>query len=118
MALLIDQKYKILRYLGYSFGTIETTSLDYSNIVTKRLDAITGAAQTEVEQVLLWIDQTETELDAKIKQAGVKRIDDIEFFENSHNVLKSEKTRYIKELSQMLGLPKLNQNSMMGDVIV
>lgn len=117
MALDEKQKYKIMRLLGYPFGTIDPNSMDFSNFWTQRLTTILPAAQVEVEFLLDELDAIDAQLQSKIAQAGIKRIDDIEFYENSHKVLKSEKMRVINDLSQLLGLPNLKGKSVSGVIV-
>lgn len=120
MALSTQQKFKILRLLCYPRGTTDTTSLDYSKIVTDKLNAIADEAQVEVEQLLDWIEQTEDQLDKAINSAGVKRIDDIEFFGGGSDgmtkaqELRSEKRKYLSELSDFIGIPNKCSGGSMG----
>lgn len=119
MALSTKQKVKILRSLCYPRGTLDNTSLDYSKIVSDKLDQIDGEDQNEVEQLLEWIDETETEIDKAIASGRVKRVDDIEFFENQSDVLRSEKKRYLNELSDFIGIPnKCKGGGAMGCVCI
>jgi hypothetical protein len=112
------QKLKILRLLGYPFGSIDPSSLDYSNLLSKRLDEVGNDAVTEVEALLDQLDAIDSQLSAKISQAGIKRIDDIEFFEGSHKVLKSEKHRVISDLSSLLGIPNRSRGGFVGAILV
>lgn len=104
------QKYKILRLLCYPYGTLDPASLDYSKIVSDKLSNLSSPAQVEVEELLSWIEETETQLDAAIASAGVKRIDEIEFFDGSGSqaqVLTREKSRYVDDLATLLGIPNM-----------
>ena len=112
MALSTAQKIRILRLLCYPHGTIDPTSLDYSKIVSDKLGLrLSDVAEVEAEELLTWIDQTEDQLDKAIASAGVKRIDDIEFFGDGEgskaDVLRREKSRYIRDLSNLLGIPSM-----------
>jgi short-subunit dehydrogenase involved in D-alanine esterification of teichoic acids len=97
--------------------------LDYSKIITDKLNAIADEAQTEVEQLLEWIEQTENQLDKAINSAGVKRIDDIEFFGGGSDgpsktqELRKEKQKYLNELSDFIGIPNRCSGSVMGCLI-
>jgi len=117
VALSSAQKTKILRLLGWPYGTLVSTSLDYSNIVKRQLDGISGDAQTEVESLLTRLDTIDTQLDAKLKQAGIKRLDDIEFYQDSHKVLKSEKNRVLIDLATLIGIP-MRSCGANGNVVV
>lgn len=117
MALSNEYKIKILRFLGYPFGTIDSTSMDYSNLVVRKLAAISGDAQSEVELLIESIIEADTRLDLQLKQAGIKRIDEIEFSENGRSTLKSEKARLVGDLSSLIGLPVMKRSGM-GSVVV
>lgn len=119
MALTTSQKNKILRILGYPYGTIDPASLDFSNIIKRKLDRVAMDSQVEVERILQWIDDLDEKRGQAIQQAGVKKIDDIEFTGDHHVVLMKEKNRYVRELSSLLGIyaPAL-QGSLVGGVCV
>lgn len=101
------QKNKILRILGYPLGSIDPTSLSFSNIIVGNLNRVDGDAQVEVEGILTKIDEADDAIEKKISQAGVKRIDDIEFYENSHLVLEQQKNRYIRDLATCIDIPSV-----------
>lgn len=117
MALTSPQKMIILRLLCYPLGTINTASVDFSNIINDRLTAISGDAQTEVEKVLEWIDETEVQIDSAITAQRVKRVDDIEFFEDQSSLLAKTKARYVRDLATMIGITSRCRGGM-GNVIV
>lgn len=104
-----SQQKTILRLLCYPRGTIDPTSMDYSNIITRQLTGIDGEDQEQTELILQWIDQTEDQIDKAVNSAGVKRVDDIEFFGNADgtktDVLQSQLAKYLKQLSDWLGIP-------------
>ena len=122
MALEESQKYTILRLLCYPMGTLDETSLDYSKIVGDRLAKLTEAGQVEVEKILSWIDQTEDQLDKAINSGGIKRVDDIEFFGDGEgskiDSLNRERSRYLRDLSSMLGIPSMCSGGRGGRVCV
>lgn len=120
MALDDTQKMRILRFLCYPYGTLDNTSLDYSKIVSDKLAKVDGAAQVEVEQLISWIDETDDQIDKAINSAGVKSVDDIEFFGDGEgsksDVLRRDRGRYLSDLSALLGIPSMCRGRMMGKV--
>lgn len=114
--LTTSQKYFVLRTLCYPAGTIDPTSLDYSKIVSDKINNIDGDIQVEVETILDWIEKTDKQLSALISSQNVKRVDDIEFFENSTDDVKKQKTRYINDLCSFIGIPSRCKGSVMGGV--
>lgn len=113
-----SQKYEIIRLLGYPLGTLDETSIDFSNIITGKLNRIDGDAQVEVEKVLSWINETEDQVDKAIGTQRVKRIDDIEFFQNPTEELRRDRNKYLRMLSSMLGIPVRGMSSSMGSVCI
>jgi len=122
MALSTTQTFRILRLLCYPRGTTDSTSMDFSNIISGKLSSITGDAQVEVEKLLEWIDEIEDQLDKSFANAGVKRIDDIEFFGNDGpskvDLLRKEKSKYLNELAIFIGIANRCSGSSMGCVVV
>jgi len=118
MALSSSQKITILRLLGYPFGTIDPTSVDFSNVVRDKLAAVQNEAQVEVEKILSWIDETDDQLDKAVAKSNVKSVDDIEFFEGSHLTIENQKKRLLRDLSQLLGIPSRCRGGAMGDVYI
>lgn len=112
------QKFEILRTLCYPYGTLDPTSMDYSTTVERRLNGINGQAQIEVEKILEWISQTEDQLDNLIGSQRVKRVDDIEFFENPTDDLRRDRRRYIDDLCSLIGLRSRCKSGSMGSVCV
>lgn len=101
------QKIKIVRTLGYPFGTIDESSTSYIRTIAQKIDAITGDAQAEVESILERIELIEEQRIASIAQAGVRRIDDIEFTGTQHSDLLGERKRQVMELAQLIDVPPL-----------
>lgn len=116
MALTSAQKTKILRILCYPIGAIDPNSMDYNKGVADRLDYIAGDGQAEVEDLLEKIEAADDKIASAVNQEGVKRIDDIEFFEDRSMNLQSAKRRYVEELSNLTSVPSRCRSSRMGHV--
>lgn len=113
-----SQKFEIIRLLGYPLGTLDEGSLDYSNIIVGKLNRIDGDAQVEIEKVVSWINETEDQIDSAIGTQRVKRIDEIEFFQNPTEELRRDRSKYLRMLSSMLGIPIRGSSSAMGTVCI
>jgi hypothetical protein len=104
MALSELEKVKVLRLLGWSAKTLDSTSTSYSKIISDRLENLSAATLAEVAYFLDRLDKLETRLDSAISRAGIKSIDDIELFGDEFTVLRKEKTKLIRELSVLLDI--------------
>lgn len=123
MALTNLQKLTILQHIGLPLTMMDPTKLDYSKIITDRLNNVDGDIQTLVEDKLTRIDGTEERISKALTRSGVRRIDDIEFFggegsRTEFDVLRGEKRRLINELADLLNLRGYTRSSSMGGVCV
>ena len=117
MAFTSEEKYKIIRYLGYPANTLVPTSLSYSKIISDRMLSLEAQAEEEVRSILDRIVEIDSGLQSAVSQAGVKRIDDIEFFGSKDggdklSELRRERRSLIKELSQLLDIALMGGGSM------
>lgn len=122
MAFTAEEKYKIIRFLGYPANTLKEGSLSYSKILSDRLLSVETAAEAEIRLILDRIIALDEGLATAVDQSGVKRIDDIEFFGGDQGgsklaELRKERMRLIKELSQLLDINMVSSGSM-GNVCV
>lgn len=121
MAFTDEEKYKIIRFLGYPANTLKTDSLSYSKIISDRLLNVETAAEDEIRLIIDRIIALDEGLVTAVDQSGVKRIDDIEFFGASDgsklSELRKERSRLIKELAMMLDIRMMSGGSM-GNVCV
>lgn len=120
MAFSESEKYKIIRFLGWNGGTLTPTNIYYSKNIVDKLTNIPEGAVVEAKEILAKIILLDGKQMGSTAQAGVKRVDDIEFFENggSTAVLAREKRRLCKELAELLGIPYCGGGSIMGNVSV
>ncbi len=122
MAFTDGEKYKIVRFLGWPANTIVTGSIGYSKIFSDHLVGLATEAETEVRSILTRIGALDTSLATAINQAGVKKIDDIEFFGAADggtktDELRRERRRLIKELSSLLDIAVMGGGGM-GNVSI
>lgn len=118
MAFTVTEKIKILKYLGYPANTINPGTTSFSNIVNSRLLLVLPEAETEVREILIRIAAADTSLSAGVDAAGIKRIDDIEFFGDSEgsklSATRTERNRLIRELATLLDLGYGNAGGLPG----
>ncbi len=119
MAFSESEKYKIIRYLCWPAGVLDPNNTSYSKIISDRLTNVLSGAETEARLVLNKIIDLDSKQSASVSQAGVKKIDDIEFFGNAPDVLRREKRKAVEELSSLLGIANLcSGGGVIGNVCV
>lgn len=118
MAFTGSEKIKILKYLCFPGGTIDPTNVNYSKIISDRLTNVSADLETEIREVLAKIIALDTKQLNSASQAGVKKIDDIEFFGNSSDMIKKDKNRYVNELSGLIDIPNMCGGGGMGNVCI
>lgn len=118
MAFATNEKFTIIRLLGWPAGTIISGNLNFSNIIASRLENLTAEVEEQVRTLFGRLDTLDAHLQTAISRAGVKQIDDIQLRDNEIEILRKERNLVIKELSQMLDIPKMSGSSSMGCVTV
>lgn len=123
MAFDNTEKHKIMRFLCYPANTLVPESTSYSKITADRLLNIPEEAEDEVRSILERISDLDDGLVAGVGQAGVKKIDDIEFFSSKEggsklDELRKERKRLIGEISSILDIPSMCRGSGMGNICV
>lgn len=106
-----------LRHLGWPPTTIDSTSLDYSKIVSDRLTNASTVVQGMVRDYFDRIEKLDEKLDKAISRAGVKQIDDITLRDGEIDILRRERKKLIKELATLLNIRMIG-SGMMGGVCV
>ena len=108
MAFSDDDKYRIIRLLGWPANTLNPNSLSYQNIIASRLLYIPEQAEGDVLDLVDRINSLDTELRAAVSSAGIKKIDDIEFFGemdgSKTKELRAERRRLLIELASTLDI--------------
>ena len=110
MALTDAEKIKVRRYLGYNVNA------PANDFLGRTLADLSAAAATEVSGILTQIaaiDTATTTAASSASRAGIKRVEDVEFFGagSSFAAQSGERDRLIDELASMLGVPRQNGTS-------
>lgn len=105
MALTADQKHKVIFYLGWSGLTIVTGSTQYNSVVNNRLTEITAEIEAIVLGVLARLDSLDSRLDAAACRLSASEVDGIVLNPDEVRMLRSERKRLIRELSDLLDIP-------------
>lgn len=105
MALTADQKHKVIFYLGWSGLTIVTGSTQYNSVVNNRLTEITAEIERIVLGLLERLEMLDSKLDAASCRLSASEVGDIVLNPEEIRMLRSERKRLIRELSDLLDIP-------------
>ena len=126
MAMTNAEKLKVVTLLGWPARTLDPTALSYSNIIARRFENLDDDAISIMRDYLDRIDTMDSKLLTAIGRAGVKSIDDIEFFGNEKGssefaILRNERKRLLVELAGIIDIaigPAFNGGMMQVSVVV
>lgn len=116
MALTSDEKHDIVRVLGYPGAVLIQTSPAYSNIVASRLDNLNSAIETQARALLTRITKLDARLDGALDRVGASRVADIVMNPHEMSMLRGERKRVAREISELLDISRMNEcsDSMIG----
>lgn len=115
MALTDFQKHEIVRLLGWSGKSLIEGSLDYNTVMVSRLNNLNSHIEGQVITLLDRIEVMDQKLEKAMSRAAVKIIGDITLNENEFYLLRKERKKLLKELSDLLGIEIIGSvNGMMS----
>ena len=102
MALTAQQKATIRRLLGYRDRGVGTVSE-----LESAMDALSAEGEVEVEGLLDRIADAEAQVDVVLSRGGIKRAEDIEFFQGAAFTDSQTYLNYLlNQLASMFGVPR------------
>lgn len=105
MALTDAQKHKVVFVLGWSGLTIVANSTQYNSVVVDRLSNLNAEIEKIVKGILARIDSLDLKLDAAACRLSASEVQDIVLNPEEIRMLRSERKRLIRELSDHLDIP-------------
>lgn len=106
MALTSKQKHKIVFYLGWSGLTLVVNSTQYNSVVNDRLGSTLNAdIENLVKGLLERLETLDKALDEAICRLAASVVDNITMNPKEIEMLKRERMRLIRELSDHLDIP-------------
>lgn len=119
MALTSQQKHKVIFYLGWSGQTIVAGSTQYNSVVNDRLtNNLNADIEKLVKTLLEKLEKYDAALEAAKCRLSAKSVDKIEMNPDEIRMLRSERKRCIRELSDHLDIPIVKSGGSMHGVIV
>lgn len=107
MAFTDMEKTQIVTVLGWPGTTVMVGGLAYNKGVNDRLTSITASIETLARAKLTAITAVDAKIDKVQNSAGIKSVDDIEFFEGGLDTIRGERRKLINELGELLDIPNV-----------
>lgn len=106
MALTAKQKHKIVFYLGWSGLTLVSGSTQYNSVVNDRLGpTLNSEIESLVKVILEKLENVDEKLEEALCRLAASSVDNLEMNPHEIEMLKKERMRYIRELSDHLDIP-------------
>jgi len=104
MALTPIEKNDIIRMLGWPASTIVEGSSAFNRIISQRLNGLSEEAEYDARKILERIEGLDERLDKALDRLSAKRVGDIELNPDELPMLRKERNRLIRELSQLVDI--------------
>lgn len=118
MALTSKQKHKVIFYLGWSGLTLVADSTQYNKVVDDRVSVVNTDIENIVKGLLERLDMYDTALDDAKCRLAAASVDNIEMNPKEIEMLKKERMRLIRELSDHLDIPIMKSGGNVVPVVV
>jgi hypothetical protein len=102
--LTATERTSIRYFLGYS-----ETSVIGSSPLESAMDSVSATAETRIRLLITRLDAVETAMQTGISQAGLKRVEDVEFYQGGQSDDQGHQGRLLcSALGSLLGVPVHN----------
>lgn len=119
MALTSKQKHKVVFYLGWSGLTLVANSTQYNSVVNDRLGtALNADIENLVKGLLERLEMLDKALEEAVCRLAASSVDNIEMNPKEIEMLKKERMRLIRELSDHLDIPITKSSAQNMTVVV
>lgn len=118
MALTDKQKHQAIRHLGWSAQTLIANSTQFNSVVNDRVSFVNAQLERIAKELVDCIDQVDTQLKDAQCRVSTSKVDNMTLNEDEIPMLKKEKRRLIRELSDHLDIPIVKSGGVMVGVVV
>ncbi len=118
MALSDKQKADVIFFLGWPGKTLVVDSTSYSRITAQKLENLGAGIESQVENLLDKLKKNDERLESASDRLAAKRVGDIELNEDELMILRNERNRLRKLLSQLIDIPLMGSSGVMFGVTV
>lgn len=105
MALSQAEKHDVVYFLGWSGLTIVTGSTQYNSVVVDRLKNLTPDIERLVRGLLSRLKGIDQRLESALCRVSTKAVDNIQINDNEIPMLRKERMKLVRELSDYLDIP-------------
>jgi hypothetical protein len=117
MALSDSQKFDVIRLLGWPGKTLVEGSTQYSNVIAGRLTGLHAEIENDVAKLLKRVKGLDEKLDKALGRASAIEIDGIKLNPDEMNLLRGERSKVVRELSELLDIPNNSRGGVNFSVI-
>ena len=118
MAFSSRQQHEIVRLLGWPGKTLLSSSTHYNNTVVSRLTNLNADIESEVTALLAKIAKIDAALESALCRLQAKKVDTIETNPDEIPMLKRERMRLLRELSDLLDIQIIKTGGGQVSVVV
>jgi len=105
MALTDKEKHNVIFYLGWSGLTLVSGSTQYNSVVNDRLGNLNVQIERIVRGLLTRLEAIDAKMEAATCRLSASEVDSIVLNKDELALLKKERMRIIRELSDHLAIP-------------
>lgn len=105
MALSVAEKHKVVFYLGWSGLTLVSNSTQYNSVINDRLRNLNDEIERIVRGLIARLEAIDAKLDSALCRLTASEVQDIVLNKDEIPMLKKERKRLLRELSDHLDIP-------------
>ena len=121
MALTEREKHRTIFYLGWSGLTLVEDSTQFNSVVNDRLGTIVKPLNDEIERIVRGLLEKLAACDEQLESAkcrlAASRVDNIEMNPRELEMIRKERLKCIRELSDHLAIPIMRQGGVNTAVV-
>lgn len=117
MALSEKERNNILYYLGWANQTLTEGKVHYNSVVDDRLTDLTSYAERVIKGILTRLENLDSCLDAAKCRLAATQVDGVTTNPKELVMLRNERKKWVRELSDYLDVPIVKSNDSIGVVV-
>ncbi len=105
MALSDKEQYTVIRLLGWPAKTLVVGSTHYNSLIAARLSGLPAEVESDVRLLIERLEKLDEKLEGALCRASTKKVDNLELNPLEMEVLRGERRRVLREISDLLDIP-------------
>jgi hypothetical protein len=110
MALTATQQQQVIKFLGWTGKTLIPESTHYNSYIFDRLQNLNPDIEAQSIEILGWLLAIDAKLFAALDRMSAREVGDIKINERESDLLRKERWRRIRELSDLLDIVVVKQS--------